>query len=148
MEKYIEEATAHFKKLLCEQIERAKKMENSAKRKDFSWQKKITIGICYGDGIGPIICKEAEALIKVLLKGELENGKIELKAIEGLTIENREKCGQAIPDDVLAEIKKCDVLLFIAVVWLTNSCFCDRIILYRCLFRRLICLHCFSYCPF
>lgn len=111
MEKYIEEATAHFKKLLCEQLERANKMENSAKRKDFSKQKKITIGVCYGDGIGSIICKEAVTLIKVLLKDELASGKIELKTIEGLTIENREKCGQAIPDSVLAEIKECDVLL-------------------------------------
>ncbi len=111
MEKYIEEAAEHFKKLLCEQLERAKRMESAKKPKDFSKQEKITIGVCYGDGIGPIICKEAEALIKVLLKDELESKKIELKAIEGLTIENREKCGQAIPDAVLSEIKKCDVLL-------------------------------------
>ena len=34
-----------------------------------------------------------------------------MKVIDGLTIENREACGKAIPDDVLAEIKKCDVLL-------------------------------------
>ena len=31
--------------------------------------------------------------------------------IDGLTIENRLALGKAIPDDVLAEIKKCDVLL-------------------------------------
>ena len=29
----------------------------------------------------------------------------------GLTIENRLACGKAVPDDVLAEIKTCDVLL-------------------------------------
>ena len=34
-----------------------------------------------------------------------------LKKIEGLTIENRLALGQAVPDDVLAAIKTCDVLL-------------------------------------
>ncbi|MBQ5800997.1 MAG: isocitrate/isopropylmalate dehydrogenase family protein [Clostridia bacterium] len=111
MEKYIEAATEHFKKLLCEQLERASKLENAAKRKDFSRQNKIVIGVCYGDGIGPIICREAEALLFELLKNEIANGKIELKTIEGLTIENRLKCGQPIPSDVLTEIKSCDVLL-------------------------------------
>lgn len=111
MEKYIELATEHFKKLLCEQLERANRLENAAKRKDFSRQNKIVVGVCYGDGIGPIICREAEALLCELLKDEITSGKVELKTIEGLTIENRLKCGQAIPDDVLAEIKSCDVLL-------------------------------------
>jgi isocitrate dehydrogenase (NAD+) len=111
MEKYIEAATEHFKKLLCEQLERASRLENAAKRKDFSRQNKIVIGVCYGDGIGPIICREAEALLFELLKNEIANGKIELKTIEGLTIENRLKCGQPIPSDVLTEIKSCDVLL-------------------------------------
>ncbi|MBQ1244698.1 MAG: hypothetical protein IIX94_03015 [Clostridia bacterium] len=111
MEKYIEAATEHFKKLLCEQLKRASRLENAAKRKDFSRQNKIVIGVCYGDGIGPIICREAEALLFELLKNEISNGKIELKTIEGLTIENRLKCGQPIPSDVLTEIKSCDVLL-------------------------------------
>ena len=111
MEKYIEAATEHFKKLLCEQLERASRLENAAKRKDFSRQNKIVVGVCYGDGIGPIICREAEALLFELLKNEISNGKIELKTIEGLTIENRLKCGQPIPSDVLTEIKSCDVLL-------------------------------------
>ena len=34
-----------------------------------------------------------------------------LRTIEGLTIENRIAHNQAIPDDVLAEIKACNVIL-------------------------------------
>ena len=37
--------------------------------------------------------------------------KVVIKDIEGLTIENRLEKQQAVPDDVLAEIKTCDVLL-------------------------------------
>ena len=64
-----------------------------------------------GDGIGPIITAQAERALKALLKDEIAAGKIELRTIEGLTIENRLAVGKAVPDDVLAEIKACDVLL-------------------------------------
>ena len=111
MEKYIELATAHFRELLEQQLLRAEKMENDKEIKDFSKLDKIIIGICAGDGIGPIICREAERLLEVILGGEIANGKVEVRRIEGLTIENREKCNKAIPDDVLSAIKECDVLL-------------------------------------
>ena len=66
---------------------------------------KITIGIVGGDGIGPIIMEQAERLIRKLMVSEIESGKIVLKKIDGLTIENRLALGKAVPDDVLAEIK-------------------------------------------
>ncbi len=111
MEKYIEMATEHFRRLLSEQLLRVEKMENDKEKKDFSKLDTITIGICAGDGIGPIICREAERLLCTILKDEIASGKVKIKEIEGLTIENREKCNKAIPDDVLKEIKECDVLL-------------------------------------
>ena len=46
-----------------------------------------------------------------LLSDDISAGKIVLKRIKGLTIENRMEKGKAIPDDVLAEIKSCDVVL-------------------------------------
>ena len=46
-----------------------------------------------------------------LLAEELASGKIILKQIEGLTIENRLQQGKSVPDEVLAQIKACDVLL-------------------------------------
>ena len=42
---------------------------------------------------------------------DVKAGKIEFKEIEGVTIENRIAHMQAIPDDVLEELKSCDVIL-------------------------------------
>ena len=45
------------------------------------------------------------------MKNEIKAGKVEIRTIEGLTIENRIAHNKAIPDDVLAEIKACNVIL-------------------------------------
>ena len=71
----------------------------------------MTIGVIDGDGIGPIITTQAYRVLQKLLADEISTGSIILKQINGLTIENRMACGKSIPDDVLAEIKSCDVLL-------------------------------------
>ena len=86
-------------------------MEEAAPAKDFSGLDRIRIGVCGGDGIGPIIMDSAEAVLSELLSDEIASGRIELVKIEGLTLENRLACGQAVPDDVLEQIKSCDVLL-------------------------------------
>lgn len=111
MNEYIDKACEQFRTLLEEQLARVEKMEKGAAAKDFSQMDKITIGLVGGDGIGPIIMKQAEAVVRKLLAEEIESGKVVLKTIDGLTIENRMALGQAVPDDVLAEIKSCDVLL-------------------------------------
>ena len=111
MNEYIDKACEQFRTLLEEQLARVEKMEKGAAAKDFSKMEKITIGLVGGDGIGPIIMKQAEAVVRKLLAEEIESGKVVLKTIDGLTIENRMALGQAVPDDVLAEIKSCDVLL-------------------------------------
>jgi len=49
--------------------------------------------------------------LEFLLQEEIDSGKVEIRDIEGLTIENRSKHKKAIPDDVLEEIKKCHVTL-------------------------------------
>ena len=72
---------------------------------------KVVIGICGGDGIGPIISKAAGDVLEFLLAEEIKEGKIELRYIEGLTIENRVAHNQAIPDDVMEELYKCPVIL-------------------------------------
>ena len=86
-------------------------MENESGAIDYNSLDKIIIGVCGGDGIGPIISTEAERLLRFLLQGELDEGRVEIKTIEGLTIENRIEKNKAIPDDVLDEIKSCHVLL-------------------------------------
>lgn len=110
-DKYIEEAVENFRNLLTGQLERQERMEKAAPKKDFAALDKVIVGVIGGDGIGPAITGEAVKILNVLLADEIASGKIELREIKGLTIENREKTGQAVPDDVMEEIKKCDVLL-------------------------------------
>lgn len=107
----IDEAVAKFRKLMEGQLERAKRIKAEKDFIDYQNLDKIVIGICGGDGIGPVITKESERVLRFLLKDEVESGKVEFKEIDGLTIENRAKCLKAIPDDVLEELKACHVIL-------------------------------------
>ncbi|MGC8786924.1 MAG: isocitrate/isopropylmalate family dehydrogenase [Anaerolineae bacterium] len=107
----IERAKEHFGKLLVEQLERVERMKAAEDWLDYSKVKPIIIGIAGGDGIGPIICQHAQRILAFLLQDEIKNGKVELRPIEGLTIENRAKEMKAIPDDVLAQLKACHVIL-------------------------------------
>lgn len=109
--KYIDAAVEQFRTLITEQLERENKMELGARKKNFANMDKITIGVCGGDGIGPIIVSEARRLLTALLADEIKSGKIELLEIPGLTIENRMEKGVAIPPETLEAIKKCDVFL-------------------------------------
>ena len=111
MEDRIAAAAAQFEKLLREQLARQEAMEKSADARDFSEAEHIVIGIVGGDGIGPIIVREATRVLGKLLREELASGRIELREIEGLTLENRLARGKAVPEDVLEAIRSCDVLL-------------------------------------
>ena len=111
MEKYIKDACEQFEALLREQLARTEKMKQTAGKTDFLGAKKIVIGIVDGDGIGPIIMKEAVKVAQKLLAKEIASGKIEIRKIEGLTIENRLAKNQAVPTEVLASLKECDVIL-------------------------------------
>ncbi|MEG2521337.1 MAG: isocitrate/isopropylmalate family dehydrogenase [Anaerovoracaceae bacterium] len=97
--------------LLKEQIARVERLKEGAQLTDYSSLEKIVVGTIAGDGIGPVIMEACTVILKKLLKEEIEAGKIELKPIEGLTIENRIAKMQTVPDDVLAEIKTCNILL-------------------------------------
>ncbi len=110
-EAFIAASAAHFEKLLRAQLERQERMEHAAQSRDFSCAEKIVVGVVGGDGIGPIIMAEAERVLEKLLADELASGRVELRRIEGLTLENRLALGQAVPEDVLAQIRACDVLL-------------------------------------
>ena len=111
METYIKKACEQFETLLREQLARSEKMKENAGATDFANAKKIVIGIVDGDGIGPIIMKEAVKVAEKLLAEEIASGKIEIRKVEGLTIENRLAKNQAVPTEVLAALKECDVIL-------------------------------------
>jgi len=107
----IESAKEHFSTLLQEQLARVERMKKEDEWIDYSQIKPLIIGVCGGDGIGPYITYQAQRVLEFLLKPEVESGKVAFRTIEGLTIENRAAHNKAIPDDVLAEIKKCPVVL-------------------------------------
>ena len=111
METYIKKACEQFEALLREQLARSEKMKENAGATDFANAKKIVIGIVDGDGIGPIIMKEAVKVAEKLLANEIASGKIEIRKVEGLTIENRLAKNQAVPTEVLVALKECDVIL-------------------------------------
>ncbi|WP_312091862.1 isocitrate/isopropylmalate family dehydrogenase [Aminipila sp.] len=101
----------HLEKIIEEQLARVERIKNSHGFTDFTNLDKIVIGIIDGDGIGPIILKEAKRVLNELLKDEISSCKIELRAIDGLTLENRIAKNATVPEDVLNAIKECHVLL-------------------------------------
>ncbi len=107
----IKAAVEKFEALIREQDARSEAIKQQGDFVDYSTLDKLTIGVCGGDGIGPIITNEAARVLEFLLKEDVEAGKIEFKTIDGLTIENRVAVNKAIPDDVLEELKKCPVIL-------------------------------------
>lgn len=110
-ENEIKAASAKFEQLMREQLERNEKIKAEKDFTDYASLDKLVIGVCGGDGIGPVITNESARVLKYLLKEETDAGKVEFRNIDGLTIENRIKCMKAIPDDVLAELKQCHVIL-------------------------------------
>lgn len=110
-EQQIKDAVGKFEELIRSQIERSDRIKAQKDFVDYDNLDKIIIGVCGGDGIGPIITKESARVLKFLLDDEVKAGKIEFRDIDGLTIENRAAAGKAIPDEVLAELKACHVIL-------------------------------------
>ena len=100
-----------FEKIIEMQLGRIEAMKAETDFIDYNTLPKLIIGVCGGDGIGPAITREAHRVLETLLADKVKAGKVEFRVIDGLTIENRAAAGKAIPDDVLAEIKQCHVLL-------------------------------------
>lgn len=109
--KNLDLACEKFRKILLKQLARVEDMKSQGDFTDYSTLETIRIGICGGDGIGPIITAEAERVLKFILSDLEKSGKIEFVKIDGLTLENRIAHGKAIPDDVMAELKSCQIIL-------------------------------------
>ena len=107
MDPRIQAAAERFAALLEGQLKRIDDMAAQKRLAGRAGAHTPVIGVCGGDGIGPSITSAARAVLESLLQGEA----VEFRDIGGLTIERRAACGKAIPDDVLAELKACDVIL-------------------------------------
>ena len=104
-------ACEKFRKILEDQLVRVEDMKSQGDFVDYKSLDKLIIGVCGGDGIGPIISREAERVLAFMLDDLVKAGKVEFKTIDGLTIENRIAHNKAIPDDVMAELKSCHIIL-------------------------------------
>lgn len=104
-------AVEKFEALVREQNERSDRIKQQGDFVDYKNLDQIIIGVCGGDGIGPIITKESARVLEYMLADEVKSGKVAFKFIDGLTIENRVAVNKAIPDDVLQELKSCHVIL-------------------------------------
>ena len=107
----IKAALEKFESVLRGQLARVEKINAAGDFVDYSKLDTLTIGVCGGDGIGPIITEASQRVLEYLLADEVASGKVKFKVIDGLTIENRAACGKAIPDDVMDELYKCNVIL-------------------------------------
>ncbi len=100
-----------FGELIQSEYARIERMKEDKEITDFGKLEKIVIGVLPGDGIGPIIMKEALKVLNSLLAPEIRSGRVEIREIPGMTIENRAARLQSLPDAVFEEIKKCNVLI-------------------------------------
>ncbi|MBR1672364.1 MAG: hypothetical protein IJ702_05510, partial [Fretibacterium sp.] len=110
-QEFIRAAQEKFAALIEGEFARIERMKADQTVKDFSRLDKIVVGVLPGDGIGPIIMEQALRVLKNLMKDEVASGRLEIREIEGMTIERRAALNQSLPDDVLEAVKQCDVLL-------------------------------------
>ena len=107
----IQIAKEKFAELIRSEFERIEGMKADNEITDFSKLDEIVVGVLPGDGIGPIIMEQALRVLKDLMAPEIESGRLKIKEIEGMTIENRAAKLQSLPDEVFEEVKKCNVIL-------------------------------------
>lgn len=107
----IQIAQEKFKELILSEYERIERMKADEEVTDFTKLDKIVIGVLPGDGIGPIIMKEAIKVLNELLDDQIASGRVEIRTIEGMQIRDRVKANQSLPDAVFEECKKCNVLI-------------------------------------
>lgn len=109
--KELDIACEKFRRVMEGQLRRVEDMKAQGDFIDYAALDTLRIGICGGDGIGPVITREAERVLRHILSEEVAAGRIVFVPIDGLTLENRIRAGRAIPDDVMARLKSCHIIL-------------------------------------
>lgn len=104
-------AQEKFAALIKEDYKRIDRMNQAREPLDFNKLDTIVVGILPGDGIGPVIMPLALRVMEALVGEDIDSGKIQLRHIEGMTIENRVAKLESLPDECMEQIKQCHVLL-------------------------------------
>ena len=100
-----------YEAIIASQLARIERMKQDKEFIDYASLDRLIIGVCGGDGIGPMITAQAQRVLEFLLKDRVASGNVEFRTIDGLTIERRVEANKAIPDDVLEALKDCHVIL-------------------------------------
>ncbi len=111
MDQNIQAAQEKFGQLIESEYARIQRMKEDNEVTDFAKLDKIIVGVLPGDGIGPIIMEQALRVLRYLMAPELESGRVEIRIIPGMTIEERAAQNESLPPKVLEEVKKCNVIL-------------------------------------
>ena len=75
-EAQLQAAVAKFEELVREQNARSDRIKEQGDFVDYDALDQIVIGVCGGDGIGPIITKESARVLEYMLADEVKSGKI------------------------------------------------------------------------
>ena len=110
-EEEIRSAQEAFGELIRADAGRIERMRNAGPPKDFASLDHVVVGVLPGDGIGPLIMEQGLRVMRTLVADEIAAGKIEIRVIEGMTIERRAELNESLPADVLEACKECDVLI-------------------------------------
>lgn len=111
LQENIDKAKERFAELIAGQEKRIEDMKNGGKSPDYASMDKIIIGVIPGDGAGPRLMKQALRAVNYLLAEPIASGRIEIRQIPGLDVENRDKVRQSIPDDSRKALHECDIIL-------------------------------------
>ena len=84
----LEQSVESFRELMQEQLDRVDRLESEEDWVDYGSKSPIVIGVCWGDGIGESISNQAQRVLEFVLKEAVDQGRVSLKIIDGLTIEN------------------------------------------------------------
>jgi isocitrate dehydrogenase (NAD+) len=107
----IQKAMETFGKLIESDIARIENMQNAEPTPDYAKLDSIIIGVIPGDGIGPLIMDQTLRVLKTLVRDQLDQGKMEIREITGLSIDERAAKLEALPPEPLAALKQCHVVL-------------------------------------
>lgn len=87
----IQASTEKFAKLIEQQLKRVEVMKGETEFIDYKTLPTIVIGICGGDGIGPVITHCAENVLRFLLKEEVLRAKSSLRKLPALPLKTVSK---------------------------------------------------------
>lgn len=110
-EEIVRAAMEEFADRVNSELDRIEVMKADQEVKDYSKLDHVVVGIMPGDGTGPVLMKQALRVLGELMREEIDHGKLEIRMIEGMTIEERARKEESLPEEVLSACKECDVLV-------------------------------------